>query len=128
MPIELTFHDEPYGTISICTGEVTGSDFIAHLEKLREYDQITFRVADMRNVTRMSVSMPEMHRIAILECSIPEDYKLRKLALVGDTVKYRWIIETYYLFVERWIGKRRQYESRTFNQIEQAYEWVGIKR
>lgn len=127
MSIELTFTDEPYGTISTYSGEITGSEVIAHLEKLRECDKCTFRVADMRKVTRMSVSMPEMHRIAILECSIPDEYKLRKLALVGDTIKYRWLIETYYLFVERWIGKRRQYETRTFDRVEQAYDWIGIK-
>jgi len=128
MPIETTYTKEPIGAISEYSGVITGSDVIAHLERLRECEQCTFRIADMREVTQMSVSLPEMHRIAILECSIPDEYQLRKLALVGDTVKYHWLVETYFLFVERWIGKRRQYETRTFTRIEQAYQWAGIKK
>jgi len=128
MPIETTYTREPVGAISVYSGEISGSDVIAHLETLRACDQCSFRIADMRAVTRMSVSLPEMHRIAILECSIPDEFMLRKLALVGDTVKYRWLVDTYFLFVERWIGKRRQYETRTFEQVEQAYWWVGIEK
>jgi hypothetical protein len=127
MPIVISYAKEPIGAISVYSGVITGGDVIAHLERLRACEQCTFRIADMRTVTQMSVSLPELHRIAILECSIPDEYKLRKLALVGDTVKYRWLIDTYYLFVERWIGKRRQYETQTFTEIEQAYKWVDLK-
>jgi hypothetical protein len=127
MPIQILYTSEPVGALSTFSGVVTGEAIIAHLTVLLECKECTFRLADLRAITDMQVSMPEMHKIALLECSVPEDYQLRKVAFVGDTVKYRWLIETYYFFVERWVGKRRRYESKTFDDLDEAVAWLGIK-
>jgi len=128
MPFTTTYTTDPIGVIATFTGQVTGEEVIAHLEQIADKKDIVYRLGDMRAVKDYKVSPSEMHRMAILECSVPEDFKLRKLALVGDRTKYPWIVDTYFIFVEKWIGKRRQYETRVFTNIEDAYVWLEIPK
>lgn len=126
MPFTTTYTSDPAGVVATFTGQVTGKEVITHLEQIADKKELVYRLGDMRAVTDLEVSPSELHKMAILECSVPEDFQLRKLALVGDQFKYRWIIDTYMHFVERWVGKRRQYETKVFTDIEEAWAWLEI--
>ncbi|UCE90238.1 MAG: STAS/SEC14 domain-containing protein [Pseudomonadota bacterium] len=126
MPFAVSYTTDPVGLVATFTGEVTGEEIITHLNQIAERKDMVYRLGDMRAVTNVKVTLPELHKMAILECSVPQDFKLHKLALVGDRLKYRWFVDTYFFFVEVWIGKRRKYETKVFDNMEDAYEWLDI--
>jgi len=126
MSSKIEYTKNPAGCISTYTGELTGQMVITQLKELVKCEECIYRLVDMLGVTKTEISLPELHQIAILECSIPETHKLTKVAFVGDTRRNSWLIQTYFLFIEKWIGKRRTYESRTFEKMEEACEWLGI--
>jgi len=88
MPFTVTYTANPVGVVATFTGLVTGEEIVTHLEQIADRDDIEYRLGDMRATTNINASLPELHRIAILECSVSKESKLRKLALVGDQFKY----------------------------------------
>ncbi|KPK54110.1 MAG: hypothetical protein AMS22_06395 [Thiotrichales bacterium SG8_50] len=126
MPVEVQFKENPAGVLLIYTETVTGNDIMRANEQIADCEECTYQLSDFSGVTSVKVSPAEMHRIAIQDCSIPSHYKLEKAAMVGNKDKYARLIDLYYLFAEVWVGKQRQYETRTFSTIEEARQWIGI--
>ncbi|MCG6976166.1 MAG: hypothetical protein LJE56_07105 [Acidiferrobacterales bacterium] len=127
MPFEIHQKTDPAGIVIVYTGIATGQDIIDANEKTMDCEACTYQLSDFTGIDGFKVSPKELHKIAIQDCSIPLHYKLEKMALVGNKQKYARLADLYYTFVEIWVGKQRQYETRTFDTIEEARQWIGLK-
>lgn len=126
MPVDIQYHSNPIGVVIVYSGVITGKDIIGVNEKIANCQDCIYQLSDFTEIESLSVSVKEMHRIAIQDCSIPPHYKLTNSALVGNTTRYAMLVDLYYLFVEVWVGKHRKYSTQTFNNIEDARLWIGI--
>jgi hypothetical protein len=127
MPAEILYRKDPEGLVFIYTGDVIGADIIGVNDKIADQKDCTYQISDFSRANSIKISPKELHRIAIQDCSIPEQYKLEKMAIIGNKAKYARLVDLYYTFAEIWVGKQRQYETRTFDTIEEANEWIGLK-
>ena len=126
MPVTIQYQDDPTGVVLLYTGIVTGDDIMRANDEIADCEECTYQLSDFSGATGVKVSPAEMHRIAIQDCSIPSHYKLEKAAMVGNKDKYARLVDLYYLFAEVWVGKQRQYETRTFDTVEEARQWLEI--
>jgi hypothetical protein len=116
----------PLGNLYVLTGETTAEELIGISDELRAETDIVFAILDFTNASLDSLSMPDLHRIAIRDTSFPDTHSFEKLALVGLTGPGRWLAETYKIFTEKWIRKNNDYETKIFDRIDEAKDWVGI--
>lgn len=126
MPVDVQYLTDPTGVILVYTGVITGKDIIDVNDKLADCRDCVYQLSDFTTIERLNISIKEMHRIAIQDCSIPPYYALTKMALVGNTSKYDRFIDLYYVFLEIWVGKHRKYQTKTFDDVGDARQWVGI--
>ena len=126
MPVTIIYTDEPYGVIGVFTGNVTGEDIVAFNNEVAGCKECKYQLTDYRAANSIQVTPKELHKIAIQDASIPQDYEISKMAMVGDTEKYSDQIKTYFLFLDHWIGKRRDFESKAFSSMDEACEWLGL--
>lgn len=126
MTTELQYQDNPAGVTMVFYGDVTGKELIDANNRIADCKECTYQLTDFTGMKKLDISMEELHRVAIQDCTVPPDSKLKKLAIVGDTKRYARLIDLYYLFVNVWVGKSRNYETRTFNDLEDARKWLGI--
>ena len=116
----------PLGILYVLTGETTSEELIGISNELREDENIVFAILDFTDASPESLTLSDLHQIAIKDTSFPDTHGFEKLALVGLTGPGRWLAETYRLFTEKWILKRHDYETRIFDKIDQATDWIGI--
>lgn len=126
MPVDIQYHSNPIGVVILYTGAITGIDIIGVNDKIADCQDCIYQLSDFTAVESLNISVKEMHRIAIQDCSIPPYYKLTKSALVGNTTKYAMLADLYYVFVEIWVGKRRKYRTKIFDNVKDARQWIGI--
>lgn len=126
MPVNVEYKTNPTGVILLYSGFITGIDIINVNNEIADCRDCVYQLSDFTSIEQLDISIKEMHRIAIQDCSIPPYYSLTKMALAGSTSKYARFIDLYYLFLEIWVGKHRKYETKTFDNIDEARQWVGI--
>jgi len=126
MPVDIQYQSDPVGVVLVYSGDVTGKDIIGVNDKIAECQDCTYQLSDFTAVTHLKISVKEMHRIAIQDCSIPPHYKLMKSALVGNMARYSTLTDLYYMFLEIWVGKQRKYKTKSFDNVEHARQWIGI--
>jgi hypothetical protein len=126
MPVEVQIKTNPDGIVFVYSGTVTGQEIIDVNEEVKDLADCVYQLSDFRAIDGVRMSPKEMHKIAIQDCSIPLHYKLEKMAIVGNQQRYARLTDMYYTFAEIWVGKQRQYETRVFETIEEANEWLGI--
>jgi hypothetical protein len=116
----------PLGILYVLTGETTSEELIGISNELREDKNIVFAILDFTYASPESLTLSDLHQIAIRDTSFPDTHSFEKLALVGLTGPGLWLAETYRLFTEKWILKRHDYETGIFDKIDQATDWIGI--
>lgn len=127
MPAEILYKNNPEGLVFIYTGDVIGTDIISVNDKIADQQDCTYQISDFSGADSIKITPKELHRIAIQDCSIPHHYKLEKMAMVGNTAKYARLVDLYYTFAEIWVGKQRRYETRAFDTMEEAKQWIGLE-
>lgn len=118
--------ETPLGFFYVLTGETTSEELIGISSELRIDEDIVFAILDFTNASLNNLSLSDIHRIAIKDTSFPDTHSFDKLALIGLTGSGRWLAETYRLFTEKWILKRHDYETKIFDKIDEAIDWIGI--
>lgn len=127
MPAKIRYMKDPEGIVFTYTGDVTGADVIGVNDEIADQQGCTYQISDFSGATSIKITPKELHRIAIQDCSIPQHFKLEKMAIVGNTAKYARLADLYYTFAEIWVGKQRQYETCTFDTVEEARQWIGLE-
>jgi len=116
----------PSGFLYVLSGETTSEELIGISNEVRFEEDTVFAILDFTNASLNSLSLSDIHQIAIKDTSFPDTHSFKKLALVGLTGSGLWLAETYRLFTEKWILKRNDYETRIFDKIDEAKDWIGI--
>jgi len=116
----------PSGFLYVLSGETTSEELIGISNEVRFEEDTIFAILDFTNASLNSLSLSDIHQIAIKDTSFPDTHSFKKLALVGLTGSGLWLAETYRLFTEKWILKRNDYETRIFDKIDEAKDWIGI--
>jgi len=118
--------NSPYGLVFKLEGFVSTDDLIRMSDETRSDENYLFAIVDFSDASLTRLSLPDIHRIAIIDTTYPETHKFEKLALAGMTGTERWLAEAYILFTEFWISKSHEYETRLFNSLGDAENWVGM--
>ncbi|MFV1997383.1 MAG: hypothetical protein ACC641_05160 [Acidiferrobacterales bacterium] len=126
MPVDIQYQTNPTGVVLVYSGDITGNDIINVNDEIAGCQDCVYQLSDFTAVAHLKISVKEMHRIAIQDCSIPPHYKLMKSALVGNMTRYAMLTDLYYLFLEVWVGKQCKYKTKSFDNVEQARQWIGI--
>jgi len=116
---------DPSGILYVLTGDTSAEDLIGISDEIRANGDRVFAILDFSNTTLNNLSLTDIHQIAIRDTSFPETHGFEKLALVGLSGAGRWLAESYKLFTESWIMKRNDYETRLFDELDEAAAWLN---
>ncbi len=119
--------ETPLGFFYVLTGETTSKELIGISNELRIDENVVFATLDFTNASLNNLSLSDIHRVAIKDTSFPDTHSFDKLALIGLTGSGLWLAQTYRLFTEKWILKRHNYETKIFDKIDEAKDWIGIR-
>ena len=117
--------DDPSGILYVLTGDTSAKDLIGISDDIRANEDRVFAILDFSNTTLNNLSLTDIHQIAIKDTSFPETHSFEKLALVGLSGAGRWLAESYKFFTESWIMKRNDYETRLFDELDEAAAWLN---
>lgn len=125
MPIEIQYNSNPKGVIVVLSGTVGGQEIIAANAEVAQALDASFQLWDFSAVADLEISPEEMHKIAAQDGSIPEQAKLTKIAVVGPRKVFHGLDEVYHVYSGSWIGRRKAFESKSFESLDEAWKWLG---
>lgn len=107
-----------------CFGILTGKEIIEINEPVVKNRDLVIQLWDMLAMTKMIVSMEEMHTISLQDRSFPLNSKFKKIAFVMTQQASDGCIEMYDRFSRIWVGRPVQFEHREFRSLEEADKWL----
>ena len=125
MSLHIRYEDNPFGVVVTCTGIITGEEIIKANKEVSKCKKCVYQLMDFTEVETINVSLEEIHKIAIQDNAIDEHYDLIKIALVGNISTLKQLLESYELFSGKWVGRKKPYETRLFNLVSEANDWIN---
>lgn len=122
-----TTHWTPQTITWTYTGKLTGDELIqSNMEVYGDprFDDIRYQIVDLRAITQNLVEDSHMRTIAHLDMAAARSNPRIKIAVIANNSKGMEMSDTYINHT----GHKSPWITKTFLTIEQANEWLGIKR
>ena len=125
MTTAISYENGGKGILITCSGTVTGADTIRVNAEITQDPHLRYQIWDYTQADDISMSIEEMHELAIQDKKYRSDAQMKRFALVGPAKIINEAFETYEEMSKFAGSSVIKIDSKCFADLQAAREWAG---